>query len=413
VLLTTPLTTNEGTVSTADITQDNGDNFAEVARPTGSQRDTAELGRELQEWLTGRLPDGADPVVSDVRLPAANGMSSETILFDATWTESATDPLADAEPGTRRTHELVARVEPGASSMPIFPSYEMGTQFSVMKTVRELSDVPVPAAYWSEPDAGPLGAPFFVMQRIDGDVPPDVMPYNFGSWVTEATEEQRRALQDSSVEILAGLHAIRDPLEHFPFLRLHDAGPTAEQSFRAHLARQRGYYEWATADGPRSPLIERCLDRLEANVPADDSPAVLCWGDSRIGNVMYRDFTPVAVLDWEMAAIGPREMDLAWMIFLHRFFEDLTTMAGLPGLPDFMRRDDMAARYRELTGHQPENLDYYSLYAALRHAIVMFRVQSRAIAFGQSERPADPDDMILHRKALEAMLDDTYWAQVR
>lgn len=378
------------------------DNFAERARPSESRRDPVQFREALQSWLATRLPAGADPRVTDVRIPDANGISSETVLFDAQWT--------DAE--TRGVHALVARIEPGAVSMPVFPSYDMHTQFAVMTTVAELTTVPVPRTYWSEPDPSTLGAPFFVMERIDGEVPPDVMPYNFGSWLSEATARQRRTLQDTSVDVLARLHAIPDPLRHFGFLRLHDAGDTAEEAFRAHLARQRGYYEWATEAGPRSPLIERALDWLEANVPADDSPAVLCWGDSRIGNIMYRDFAPVAVLDWEMAALGPREMDVAWMVFLHRFFEDLATLAGLPGLPDLLRREDTITRYQERTGHRVEHFDYYSVYAALRHATIMFRVQSRAIAFGQAVVPDDPDEMILHRATLEAMLDGTYWGRV-
>lgn len=393
-------------MSTSEITEGDhsetataGD-LSEVARPSDSRRDPAQLRDALQTWLEKQVPDHANPVVVDVSVPDANGISSETVLFDAEWTED----------GTRSLHRLVARIEPGASSMPVFPRYDMGTQFAVMKTVGELSTVPVPTAYWFEPDADALGAPFFVMQRVDGIVPPDVMPYNFGSWLSEATPEQRGALQDASVGVLAALHAIPDAGTHFEFLRLHDAGPTAEEAFRAHLARQRGYYRWATADGPRSPLIERALDWLEANVPADPTPAVLCWGDSRIGNIMYRDFAPAAVLDWEMAALGPREMDVAWMVFLHRFFEDIAAVAGLPGMPDFMRRDDIAATYEQLTGHRSTDLDYYSVYAALRHATIMFRVQSRAIAFGQAERPHDPDDMIMHRATLEKMLDGTYWA---
>ncbi len=47
--------------------------------------------------------------------------------------------------------------------------------------------------------------------------------------------------------------------------------------------------------------------------------------------------------------------------------------------------------------------------SALRHAVIMFRVQSRAVAFGQAEFPDNPDEMILHHKTLEAMLDGTYW----
>ena len=60
------------------------------------------------------------------------------------------------------------------------------------------------------------------------------------------------------------------------------------------------------------------------------------WGDARVGNTLYRDFTPVAVLDWEMATVGPREVDLAWMIFLHEFFDDMAERFGMPahdGLP--------------------------------------------------------------------------------
>ena len=42
---------------------------------------------------------------------------------------------------------------------------------------------------------------------------------------------------------------------------------------------------------------------------------MLSWGDSRIGNVLYEDFRPVAVLDWEMATVGPRALDVSWIIF--------------------------------------------------------------------------------------------------
>jgi aminoglycoside phosphotransferase (APT) family kinase protein len=97
-------------------------------------------------------------------------------------------------------------------------------------------------------------------------------------------------------------------------------------------------------------VLERAFAWLEDHWPHDPGPTVLSWGDSRIGNVMYRHFAPVAVLDWEMAALGPRELDLAWMVFLHRFFEDLAIRYGLPGMPSFLRRDDVAASYATSTG---------------------------------------------------------------
>lgn len=392
-------------------TIDPGEDFSEFSRPSDSRHDPAALGRGLGDWLAARLGAGSDVAVTDVRVPAANGMSSETVLFDAEWTEA----------GVRSAHRLVARMAPGDSAVPIFPHYDLDQQFRVMRAVGEHSAVPVPRVYWSEPSPAPLGDEFFIMARVDGDVPPDVMPYNFGSWLTEASPAQRARLQAQSVQVLADLHAIADPAAVFPDLAAGlssgsstgsstglGAG-TAAEALRAHVDGQRAYYEWVTATGPKSALIERGFDWLEAHWPDEPGPAVFCWGDARIGNILYEDFAPVGVLDWEMATLGTRELDLSWTIFLHRFFEDLSALAGLPGLPDFLRREDVAAQYQAVTGHTPRNLDFYTLYAALRHAIIMFRIQGRAIAFGQSEAPADPDDMILHRATLEKMLDGVYW----
>jgi aminoglycoside phosphotransferase (APT) family kinase protein len=115
------------------------------------------------------------------------------------------------------------------------------------------------------------------------------------------------------------------------------------------------------------------------------------------------------VLDWEMAGFGPREIDLAWFIFLHRFFEDLTAQYGMPGMPEFLQRDRVAAEYERVSGHTPRDLDFFTMYAALRHGIVMSRVQRRAIHFGEAEMPADIDDLIMHKATLEAMVAGSYW----
>ncbi|MDV6270948.1 phosphotransferase family protein [Rhodococcus globerulus] len=376
--------------------------YAEFARPGESRNDPEAMRSSLECWLATVLEPDSDPVVTAVEIPAANGMSNETVLFAATWTED----------GHRSEHRLVARIAPRFSAVPIFPSYDLDQQFQVMRAVATHTSVPIPRVYWSESTPDALGGEFFVMERLDGEVPPDVMPYTFGSWLSEASIEDRSRLQQASVRVLAELHAMADPHRACPTLASAGTGPTGAAALCAHIAEQRRYYNWVIGDGPRSPLIERGFDWIEANVPTDAGPAVLCWGDSRIGNIMYRDFEPAAVLDWEMATLGPRELDLGWMIFQHRFFEDLAAMAGLPGMPDFLRRDDVADAYLELTGHRPAELDFYTLYAALRHAVIMFRIQSRAVAFGQAELPADPDEMILHKTTLEAMLDDTYWTSV-
>ena len=378
---------------------DHIEDFNEYSRPSDSRHDTADLGPRLQTWLGGKLGPDSAVEVANVHAPSATGMSSETILLDAAWTED----------GVRQVHQLVARMAPRSTAVPVFPVYDLDEQFDVMRTVAANSPVPVPHVYWSEPSPVPLGAAFFIMERVAGDIPPDVMPYNFGSWLTEATPEQRAQLQQSTIQVLADLHAIADPAAKFPRLRSDASYATADGALRAHVDAQRAYYDWVTTEGPKSPLIERTLDWLEANWPDLTGPSVFSWGDARIGNIIYRDFTPVGVLDWEMAALCPREFDLGWTIFMHRFFEDLATLAGVPGMPDFLRREDVAAQYEAATGHRPQNLDFYVIYAALRHAIIMFRIQARSIAFGQAQQPEDPDDMIMFRPTLEKMLDGTYW----
>lgn len=143
--------------------------------------------------------------------------------------------------------------------------------------------------------------------------------------------------------------------------------------------------------------------------PRDPGTPVLNWGDARIGNVVYDGFEPAAVLDWEMADLAPREVDLGWTVYLHRFFHDLTVAFGQQGLPDFLRRDRVEARYAQLTGHTPRDMDFHTLYAALRHAIVMLRVAYRQVHFGEADVPADPDTLILHHGSLRAMVQGSYW----
>jgi aminoglycoside phosphotransferase (APT) family kinase protein len=370
-----------------------------MERPTTTTRDPGELRGRLETWLAARLPAGAEPQVSGVEMPSSTGMSSETLLFEATWQED----------GAPRKEALVARMAPDPGAVPVFPVYDMGRQFETIRLVGERSAVPVPTVRWLEEDGAEVGAPFFVMDRVEGEVPPDVMPYNFGdSWVFDAAPEQQRRLQDATVDVLVQLHAIPDAERAFAFLAPDHAGDTA---LRRHVTEQWAYYQWV-AEGVPSPLIERAFAWLEDHWPGDESATALSWGDSRIGNVMYRNFEPVAVFDWEMAGLGPPEIDVAWMIFLHRFFEDLARDAGIGGMPHFLRRDDIAATYERLSGHTPRDLDFYTTYAALRHAIIMSRVRRRSIHFGEAEMPDDVDELILHRPALEAMLASTYWSSI-
>ncbi|HVU72115.1 MAG TPA: phosphotransferase family protein [Mycobacteriales bacterium] len=368
-----------------------------------TSRDPAELGKRLEAWLAEQLPAGADPAVTDAHGTAANGMSSETLLFTGAWTED----------GVRHEEGLVGRIAPDPDDIPVFPTYDMGAQFRIMQLVGELTPVPVPRVRWLEESSGPLGAPFFVMDQVQGVVPQDNLPYTFGSvqpnWLYDATTAQRAQLQDAMVGVLADIHALPVDDPRFAFLQAKESGPT---TWRRHLAHTRAWYDYCASSGIRSPLIERTFAYLEEHLPTEEVASVVSWGDSRIGNVMFDDFAPVAVLDWEMAGIGPRELDVAWMIFAHRVFEDLTNLAGMTGLPDFMARADVTAAYEQRTGATLEHLDVAFVYCALQWAIVFLRTAQRAVHFGEREMTEDPDDLIMTRAALEKLLAVTYWTDL-
>ncbi len=361
-----------------------------------STRDLVELQRRMCDWMARVLGDTSDPEVVVSSAAASNGMSSETVLIDATWTDGT----------ARRCEPLVARLAPAESDVPVFASYDLRRQFETLRLVEQLTSVPVPKMWWMEDDPAAIGSQFFVMSRVEGDVPPDVMPYTFGdNWLFDAPPSKSRVLQDASVAVLADLHAIERPEEVFGFLTFDEPGATA---LERHVAHTKAWYAYAVSGGGRSRLVERCFEWLDDHRPAGRTETVLSWGDSRIGNVMYRDFLPVAVLDWEMAGLGPRELDVAWMLFAHRVFEELAGEFGLPGMPDFMRVDDVVGAYEHATGATLRDLEFYCTYAAIQWGIVFLRTGMRQAHFDGSALPEDHDDLMHHRGSLERMAEGRF-----
>jgi aminoglycoside phosphotransferase (APT) family kinase protein len=368
--------------------------MTEPMRMLRSSRDPEETRKRLETWLAGTLGPDASAVVSELSGTDANGMSSDTMLFRARWT--ADDGAHD--------EQLVARVAPDADDVPVFPTYDMQGQFDVIRSVSDLTTTPVPRTWWCETSAEPMGAPFFVMSRVDGVVPPDVMPYTFGdNWLFDASRAEQLRLQTTTVEAIATLHDIDDPTARFGYLERSAPGDT---HLRRHVSNTRAWYDMVAREGAPSPLVERGFDWLEANWPAHESAPVLSWGDSRIGNVLYRDFTPAALLDWEMVGLGPPELDVAWIVYAHHVFQTLATMLDLPGMPGFLRPADVAAQYESLRGYAVRDLRFFMVYCALQWGIVFLRTGQRQAHFEGREIPAVPEEMIHNRPHLESLLAD-------
>jgi aminoglycoside phosphotransferase (APT) family kinase protein len=360
-----------------------------------SSRDLSALPDRLAGWLATLLPAGANPLVSLGDGIDANGLSSETLPLDVTWTEG----------DEARVGRYVARVAPAAADVPVFPDYALRDQYEVMRVVGERTDVPVPQVRWLEPTGDVLGTPFFLMDRVEGEVPPDVLPYNFGgNWLFDAPSELQRKLQDATVDVIAGIHGIPDAPSRFAFL---DTRRSGDSPLARDVAWTRAWYDHAVADIGPSPLVERGLRWLERNRPAENGlDPVLCWGDSRVGNVLYRDFAPVGVLDWEMTALGPRELDVSWLVFAHRVFESITDVLGLPGMPNFLREEEVTATYERLTGVRLRPLQWFHVRNGIQWCIVFMRTGARQIHFGEIERPDDIETLMHSKPLLEKLLEE-------
>jgi aminoglycoside phosphotransferase (APT) family kinase protein len=369
------------------------DDIGQIRR---SSRDVTVLPAVLSRWLSTVLPGAVTPQVTVDSGVDANGMSSETIMLTGRWTHAGRPVRA----------RWVTRVAPAVEDVPVFQTYRLDHQFEAMRLVGELTDVPVPPVRWIEPTGKVFGTPFFLMDHIDGVVPPDLMPYTFGdNWFADAPSQRQRHLQDATVSVLADLHAIPHPENTFGFL---DDGRSGGTALHRHFCWVRSWYEYGAADVGRSPLLERAFDWLAARWPGDvaaDTP-VLCWGDARIGNVVYRDFSPVAVLDWEMMTLGPRELDVAWMIFAHKVFQELAELAGLPGLPEVMAEHDVRATYEKLTGASLGDLHWFYVYAGLMWACVFMRTGARRVRFGEIEKPDDTESLFYHAGLLKRLMGE-------
>jgi aminoglycoside phosphotransferase (APT) family kinase protein len=257
----------------------------------------------------------------------------------------------------------------------------------------------VPRIVCLEEDPRWLGTPFLVTRQVAGQIPGDSPPYVVAGWMTELSETDLATLEQNTIRELAAIHTIRSPgdLDRF---RRPDLGPTPLQQ---QLAYQNSYYEWAR-DGRRVPVIEEAFGALSASVPPT-AKVTLNWGDSRIGNIIYRDLSPVAILDWEMATAGPPEVDVAWMVFMHRFFQDSVSPFGLRGMPDFLDTDRVIDLYEVHSGDRLDSLGWYQAFAGLRFAIILFRMSLRSIAFGVRQPTDDADALVLFAPLLRRLLE--------
>jgi aminoglycoside phosphotransferase (APT) family kinase protein len=320
------------------------------------KRDPVAVAATVQDWLATRLPDVENLVCSNFLIPEGTGFSNETYVFDARWDQE----------GREHDEGLVVRIRP--TGYRVFMEDDFALQYRTLEVLGRETAVPVPRVRWYEDDDSVLGAPFWVMDRVDGRAPTDNPPYHLAGWMADATPEDRRSLWHAAMDALAEVHTV--PPEKFAFLSKPERGGTG-------LDQQLRYWgeamEWA-ADGRPQPVAEAAWEWLNANLPVL-RPTALSWGDSRMGNMLFGPDKRVrAIVDWEMVSLGGPLMDLGWYLFFddtYAIVEGKLGVARLPGLGD---REETVGAWQERTGHPVTDLRWYEIFAGLRYATVTMRL---------------------------------------
>jgi len=315
-------------------------------------RDLDTIHATLTDWLAGKLDGASDVRLSPLTKPGL-GFSNETLLGDLSWRER------DVE----RSERLVFRLEP--RDVLVFPEYDLPRQVRVMRCLAQ-TDVPVPVVRWLEEDESVLGCPFYVMRRIEGEIPADIPFYHTAGVFADATPQQRASMWWNGIETLARIHTADWKALGLSFLGVPAGG---SGPLDAQLAYYDRFLRWTWEAEPQ-PILEASLDWLRAH-RYTPGRVTLCWGDARLPNVIYRDGAVVGVLDWEMAFLGDPEADLAWWLFLDWHHSEGN---GTPRLEGFPSTEETVRRYEELTGWKAEHLLYQEVFAAMRFGVIMVSI---------------------------------------
>jgi len=243
-------------------------------------------------------------------------------------------------------------------------AHDMSREYRVI-TALHPTDVPVPATYALCEDPDVIGAPFFVMERVEG------MPYRLASQLEPLGPERTGALSARMVDTLATLHLV-DPAE----VGLSDFG--RPDGFLARQVRR-----WRKQlDASRSRDLagaDELHHLLEANLPVEGAPAVV-HGDFRLDNLLVDDSDQVAaVIDWEMATIGDPLTDVALLLVYQRMAELDTgyAVASASAAPGFLTSEEMLSRYAGQGRRDLSAMGFYLGLAYFKLAVVLEGVHYR------------------------------------
>jgi aminoglycoside phosphotransferase (APT) family kinase protein len=246
--------------------------------------------------------------------------------------------------GVRVSLPLVLRRDPAAAGVGTLRSHE----FRLLRAAHA-HGVPVPRVHWFSDDSAVIGAPFFLMDRIDGETIPRRLLRD------DAYARARQVMIAQLSHALAAIHGIDRAAHDLDFL---PDPPPGESPAENELDRYEQLYRLITPDP--HPALELALRWLRERLPPGNRRVVV-HGDFRIGNVIFGPEGLRAVLDWELSHIGDPMEDLGWFcVRSWRFGNDDKPAGGIGTREELFRGyeaaggaavDPHTVRYWEVLGN--------------------------------------------------------------
>ncbi len=245
-------------------------------------------------------------------------------------------------------------------------AHDMGREHRIISALAG-SAVPVPTCIGYEPDPGITGAPFYVMEHVDGVV---VRSAADGGALLEPP--LRRAAAEDVVDVLVALHDV-----DIDAVGLGDLA-RREGYIERQLRRWHGQVEKArTRD---LPVLDEVHARLSANVPVQ-GPATIVHGDYRLDNLILDPTTGriQAVLDWELTTLGDPLADVGLLLVYWSEPGDPTIpLIDAPTVVEgFPRRAELIERYAEASGRDLGEVGYYVAFGYWKLACILEGVYGR------------------------------------
>ncbi|MEI6664187.1 MAG: phosphotransferase family protein [Actinomycetes bacterium] len=276
---------------------------------------------------------------------------------------------------TRGGRECVLRRPPRG---PLPPTAHDMLREARLLSALESTAARTPAVLAACDDLDIIGAPFYLMEKVDGEVIVDSVPAALDS------VEERRRIGEELVDALVEIHAVdwqAAGLEGF-------GKPTG------YLERQVRRFTglWEHNRTREIPAVEQVGSWLTANQP-ESGAATIVHGDYRLGNSIYAASAPaklLAVLDWEMATIGDPLADVGYLCTLWSDSDDpdrgMFEMGSVTRAEGFPTRAELVARYEQRSGRSMQDLRWYTTLA-LWKAVVFMEGNYKRASSGSSDDP--------------------------